>query len=108
MEKRWTETGTKEKSRKDKDTRKKKRNRKSEDEAGEYSSEEATQRRRGRKRDDATEHDSESSEVYYMSRVCIFGYAKIISVGGGEVNLIFEEIVFSCPRIPVARPAHPA
>jgi hypothetical protein len=34
------------------------------------------------KREEDTQHDSDSSEVYYMSRVCIFGYTKKIRSAG--------------------------
>ena len=65
---------------------KKKRQRESEDERGDDSSAEGgagpvnpDTPKIGRL-DEATQHDSES-EVYYMSRVCIFGYTIKKSVG---------------------------
>ena len=64
---------------------KKKRQRESEDERGDDSSAEGPRPvnpgtpKIGRL-DEATQHDSES-EVYYMSRVCIFGYTIKKSVG---------------------------
>jgi hypothetical protein len=66
-------------------------------------------KRRRRKSEDAedTLQDSESSEVQYKSWVCICGYIKIFSVGGGEVNLLFGELFVFCPACPSIAPHIP-
>ena len=66
-------------------------------------------KRRRRKSEDAedTLQDSESSEVQYKSWVCICGYIKIFSVGGGGVNLLFGELFVVCPACPSIAPQIP-
>ena len=69
-----------------------------------------------RRAEDAADTESESSEVHYTSWVCICGYIKVFSVGGGEVNLLFREMFVCClacrsiaPHIPfeLSPPSHP-
>ena len=56
--------------------RKKKGNKEKSDKKDKKEKKEKKQQIRKCDDEEDTEHDSDSTQVYYMSRVCIFGYTK--------------------------------